>query len=107
MNGLDIVTINEAAEWVRIDYEEPMLEELIQVSYDYASGAIDNFAEKIKSAKFKRKLKLFMQNVVVSLYEDRGMVGGVTAESKDNKMKYINGSILLQLQYGTYLETDL
>jgi len=107
MNGLDIVTISEAAAWVRIDYEEPMLEDLIEVAFDYAVGAIDSFDDKLKSARFRRKLKLFMQNTVVSLYDDRGMMGGVAGESKDHKMKFINRSILFQLQYGTYLESDL
>ncbi|WMI80907.1 hypothetical protein [Anaerotignum sp. MB30-C6] len=107
MNGLDIVTSREAADWVRADYNDPVLEELIQVSYDYASGAIDGFDEKTKSAKFKRKLKLFMQNAIVSMYDDRGMIGGAAGESKEHKVKFINQSIFIQLQYGTYAETDL
>lgn len=99
---MDIVTVEEASDWLRIDYSEPVLKGLIQISYDILNDSIDDFDNKLKSAKFKRKLKLCMLNFIVSSYDDRGIVS-----DKEEKYRYINQSMLLQLQYGTYLESDV
>lgn len=106
---MEIVTLEEIKTFLRIDYDndDVFLTSLIQLAYDMAQDSIDNFSEKLNSSKFKRKLKLFMLNTIVSMYDDRGITASTAGESKEHKLKYINQTMLLQLQYGTYLETDL
>lgn len=98
---MEIVTKPEVFEWLRLDYDDPTVDSLIQSAYDIAEDAVDGFTEKLKSAKFKRKLKLFMLNCIVNMYDRRGMTSDT-----DDKLQYINATMLMQLQYGTYSETD-
>lgn len=98
---MDILTPQEVKEWLRIDYDDPMIDVLIQNAYDVAEGAIDGFVEKSKSARFRRKLKLFLLNYIVNAYEDRGI-----SPEPNSKMNFVNASLLMQLQYGTYSEDD-
>lgn len=101
--------MGEVKSFLRIDYDDDdaFLNNLIQLAYDVAQDSIDSFAEKLKSAKFKRKLKLFMLNTIVSMYDDRGIVASSAGETKQHKLKYVNQTMLLQLQHGEYLETDI
>lgn len=105
MIGTDIVTIAEAQEWARLDYDETMLESLILIAYDTIGDSIDNFNMKLLSAKFRRKLKLLMLNFLVSAYDERGLIVDTKA-SKEEKAKYLNHTLLFQLQYGSYQESD-
>ncbi len=98
----DILNKTDAAEWVRTDDTDPALDSLMLVAYDAAEDSVDDFAIKLKSAKFKRKLKLFMLNYIVSAYERRGL-----EEETNGKMLFVNSTLLMQLQYGTYTEDDL
>ncbi|MBW9154865.1 head-tail connector protein [Clostridium tagluense] len=102
MIGVDIINVIEVQQWVNIDYDENVLTDLINVAFDVISDSINSFTDKIKSAKFIRKLKLCMLNCILEMYNDRGMV-----QEKVDKIKYVNQSILFQLQYCTYLESDL
>lgn len=110
MAATDILTTAEANEWLRADGDDITIGMLIQAAYDAADGCIDGFADKLKSAKFKRKLKLFMLNYIVSAYDKRGLEDESerrTAEtSAGNKMDFVNATLLMQLQYGTYAEGD-
>lgn len=101
MKASDILTVDEAKEWNRIDYDEKVINDLIDVAYDIISDTIDDFIEKLKSAKFRRKLKLCMMNSIVDLYNSRG-----TTQEKEEKLKYINQTMLIQLKYGGYSEND-
>lgn len=114
MAATDILTTAEADEWLRVDGDDVTIGVLIQAAYDAADGCIDGFADKLKSTKFKRKLKLFMLNYIVSAYDKRGLedesAGAIEkrriADGAGNKMDFVNATLLMQLQYGTYLETD-
>ncbi|MBN3369091.1 hypothetical protein HYI19_18500 [Clostridium botulinum] len=96
-----ILTLQEAKEWLNLDYDEDNFTFLMQVAYDAVVDSIDNIEEKLKSAKFKRKLKLCVLNTLVNMHDDKGI-----STDKKEQYKYINQSMMLQLQYGTYLETD-
>lgn len=114
MAATDVLTVAEANEWLRLDDNDPVVESLIQVAYDTADGCIDGFADKLKSAKFKRKLKLFMLNYIVSAYDKRGLEDNNygtyekrgAADGAGSKMQFVNSMLLMQLQYGTYSEAD-
>lgn len=110
MPALDILTVADASQWVHVDGDDAVVEELIHAAYDAADGSIDDFTAKLKSAKFKRKLRLFMLNYVTSAYDKRGLESecdwrNSKAES-GSKMDFINATLLMQLQYGTYSEED-
>lgn len=101
MKASDILTVEEAKEWSRVDYDDNAIQDLINVAYDIISDSIDDFEEKLKSTKFKRKLKLCMMNSIAGLYDNRGIT-----QEKEDKLKYINQAILMQLKYGCYSNMD-
>lgn len=101
MIATDILSVADANAWLRLDDSEPVVGDLIQAAYDVADDSIDDFELKLKSAKFKRKLKLFMLNYVVSAYDKRGL-----EDDSNGKVQFVNATLMMQLQYGTYLETD-
>lgn len=99
----EILNKDDVVGWLRLDDDDdPTIDNLIQIAIDVAEGAIDGFVEKTKSSKFRRKLKLFLLNYIADAHDDRGFAG-----ENNDKMKYVNATLLMQLQYGTYSESDI
>lgn len=98
----DLLTLDEVKEWITLDYDEVNLNLLMQTAYDVVVDCVDNIETKLKSAKFKRKLKLCVLNTILNMRDDKGV-----SSDKEDKIKYVNSTMIFQLQYGTYLETDV
>jgi hypothetical protein len=78
------------------------LSDLIQVAFDLITDSVNEVEEKLKSKKFIRKLKVCVLASLTDMYDNRS-----TTTEKEEKYRFINQSLLLQLKYGMYLETDL
>lgn len=98
---MEILPTEEAAEWLRLDDNAPELEGLIQAAHDIAEGSIDGFEDKLKSARFRRQLKLFMLNCVVNLYDRRELTGDL-----EDRLQYTSATLMRQMQHGEYAEGD-
>lgn len=102
MKGIDILSVAEANDWVRAEGDDGTVARLIQSAYDYAQGAVDGFELKLNSDRFKRQLKELMLSIVTTKYDDRGYL---TAEKREPN--FLDQSIIAQLRYETYSESDL
>ncbi len=102
MKGIDILDAETAKEYLGIDYDETLLNDFIQGAFDIISDSVDNFEQKLVSAKFKRKLKLCMLSTVANIHDVRDLT-----TDKEDKLRFISQVMLLQLKYGEYTETDV
>lgn len=101
MNGSEILSFEDAQKFLKIDYEDSWIKELIEIAFDTISDAVDDFKEKLVSPKFKRKLKLTMLGTMANMYDHRELT-----TDKEERLSFVNQVMLLQLKYGTYSEND-
>lgn len=88
-----ILTLEEAKNYLRIDYEEDdsLLEILISSATSYLERAIDNFNEKIEDINFLNSSKILACVLVQEWYDNR-------EQSENKDLSYISRSLLTQLQ---------
>lgn len=101
MKGTDILSLVEAKDWIRLDYDEPVVEGLINLAYALIADSIDNFDIKILNENFKIKLKYCMSCSIVDMYDSRSSTITTNANTKE-QLKLINQNALMQLKYGVY-----
>lgn len=91
----DILTLEEAKNYLRIDYNEDdtLLQSLMIAAIDYLKDAIDDFDTKVEKDKFKSRAKIIALVLLQDWYDNREH-----AESKD--LTYTIRSMITQLQVG-------
>ena len=99
MSGADILPLEEAKLWVKVDYEDEdlIITELVEVAYDLIADSIDDFEIKITNDRFKRKLKYCMSCSLTNMYDERS-----STTDKTEQLKLTNQNALLQLKCGVY-----
>lgn len=95
----DILTLEEAKNYLRIDYNEDdtLLQSLMIVAIDYLRDAINDFDKKATKEKFIKRSKILACVLVQDWYDNREQ-----KESKD--LSYTARSLLTQLQVGDNFE---
>ena len=92
---IDILTLEEAKNYLRIDYEEDdsLLQSLLVAAMDYLRDSIDDFDTKIIKEKFINRAKILICVLIQDWYDNREQ-----KESKD--LSYTARSLMTQLQMG-------
>lgn len=92
---IDILTLEEAKNYLRIDYEEDdsLLQSLLVAAMDYLRDSIDDFDTKIIKEKFINRAKILICVLIQDWYDNREQ-----KESKD--LSYTARSLMTQLQIG-------
>ena len=95
----DILTLEEAKNYLRIDYDEDdlLLQSLLVATMDYLRDAINGFDKKATKEKFIKRAKILACVLVQDWYDNREQ-----KESKD--LSYTARSLLTQLQVGDNFE---
>ena len=95
----DILTLEEAKNYLRIDYDEDdtLLQSLMIAAIDYLRDAINDFDKKATKEKFIKRAKILVCVLVQDWYDNREQ-----KESKD--LSYTARSLLTQLQVGDNFE---
>ncbi|WP_462133182.1 head-tail connector protein [Peptostreptococcus stomatis] len=84
--------------YLRVDADEdiPLIKNLISASKTYLSGAIDNYAEKVKQDNFKSMADLVRLAMISEWYDNRVYV----KNDRYDKVSTMIKSLIHQLQYG-------
>ena len=95
----DILTLEEAKNYLRIDYNEDdtLLQSLMIAAIDYLKDAINDFDKKVTKEKFIKRAKIIICVLMQDWYDNREQ-----KESKD--LSYTARSLLTQLQVGDNFE---
>lgn len=90
-----ILTLEEAKNYLRIDYTEDdsLLQSLMTATVAYLRDAIDDFDTKATKEKFVKRAKILACVLLQEWYDNREQ-----RESKD--LSYTSRSLMLQLQNG-------
>ena len=91
----DILTLEEAKNYLRIDYDEDdtLLQSLMIAAIDYLRDAINDFDKKVEKEKFRNRARIIACVLLQDWYDNREH-----AESKD--FSYTVRSLMTQLQVG-------
>lgn len=81
-------------QYLRLDYEDSLVDNFILISESYLKDAIDNFDKKIKNEQFKAKAEMVQLVLIQELYDNRSQ-----AKKDTTDFSYVIRSIIYQLQY--------
>ena len=81
-------------QYLRIDYEDSLVDDFILISESYIENAIDNFDKKIKNEQFKAKAEMVQLVLIQELYDNRNQ-----AKKDSTDFSYVIRSMISQLQY--------
>ena len=84
----------KVSRYLRLDYEDILIGDLIEVSNGYLRDAIDNYDEKVKNESFKAKSEMVQLILIQELYDNRNQ-----AKKDSEDFSYIIRSMIMQLQY--------
>lgn len=85
--------------YLRVDADEdiPLIDNLMAASEAYLSGAIDDYAEKMKDSKFKSMADLVRLAMISEWYDNRVYV----KNDRYDKVSTMIRSLIHQLQYAS------
>ena len=81
-------------QYLRLDYEDSLVDNFILISESYLKDAIDNFDKKIKNEQFKAKTEMVQLVLIQELYDNRNQ-----AKKDTTDFSYVIRSMISQLQY--------
>lgn len=81
-------------QYLRLDYEDSLVDNFILISESYLKDAIDNFDKKIKNEQFKAKAEMIQLVLIQELYDNRSQ-----AKKDTTDFSYVIRSMISQLQY--------
>lgn len=81
-------------QYLRLDYDDSLVDNLILISEGYLKDAIDNFDKKIKNEQFKAKAEMVQLVLIQELYDNRSQ-----AKKDTTDFSYVIRSMISQLQY--------
>ena len=81
-------------QYLRLDYEDSLVDNFILISESYLKDAIDNFDKKIKNEQFKAKAEMVQLVLIQELYDNRSQ-----AKKDTTDFSYVIRSMIFQLQY--------
>ena len=85
---------DKAIQYLRLDYEDNLIDSFIEISEGYLRDAIDNYDEKIKNENFKAKSEMVQLVLIQELYDNRNQ-----AKKDSTDFSYVIRSMIAQLQY--------
>ncbi|NCI22156.1 phage gp6-like head-tail connector protein [Clostridium botulinum] len=96
---MDILTMAEVKEFLRLDYddEDNFLQLCIDNAEEYIRDAVDEFDTKMQIDRFKTKAKLFSLMLIQDMFDNRELM---TKDSE--KYKYIAKSLIMQMNLNSY-----
>ena len=81
-------------QYLRLDYDDSLVDNFILISESYLKDAIDNFDKKIKNEQFKAKAEMVQLVLIQELYDNRNQ-----AKKDTTDFSYVIRSMISQLQY--------
>lgn len=81
-------------QYLRLDYDDSLIDNFILISENYLKDAIDNFDKKIKNEQFKAKAEMVQLVLIQELYDNRSQ-----AKKDTTDFSYVIRSMIFQLQY--------
>ena len=81
-------------QYLRLDYDDSLIDNFILISESYLKDAIDNFDKKIKNEQFKAKAEMVQLFLIQELYDNRSQ-----AKKDTTDFSYVIRSMIFQLQY--------
>ena len=81
-------------QYLRLDYEDSLVDNFILISESYLKDAIDNFDKKIENEQFKAKTEMVQLVIIQELYDNRNQ-----AKKDSTDFSYVIRSMISQLQY--------
>lgn len=81
-------------QYLRLDYDDSLIDNFILISESYLKDAIDNFDKKIKNEQFKAKAAMVQLVLIQELYDNRSQ-----AKKDTTDFSYVIRSMISQLQY--------
>nr|DAX49776.1 MAG TPA: head tail connector [Caudoviricetes sp.] len=81
-------------QYLRLDYEDSLVDNFILISESYMKDAIDNFDKKIENEQFKAKAEMVQLVLIQELYDNRNQ-----AKKDSIDFSYVIRSMISQLQY--------
>ena len=81
-------------QYLRLDYEDSLVDNFILISESYLKDAIDNFDKKIENEQFKAKAEMVQLVLIQELYDNRSQ-----AKKDTTDFSYVIRSMISQLQY--------
>ena len=81
-------------QYLRLDYDDSLVDNFILISESYLKDAIDNFDKKIKNEQFKSKAEMVQLVLIQELYDNRSQ-----AKKDTTDFSYVIRSMISQLQY--------
>ena len=81
-------------QYLRLDYEDSLVDNFILISESYLKDAIDNFDKKMENEQFKAKAEMVQSVLIQELYDNRSQ-----AKKDTTDFSYVIRSMISQLQY--------
>lgn len=81
-------------QYLRLDYDDSLIDNFILISESYLKDAIDNFDKKIENEQFKAKAEMVQLVLIQELYDNRSQ-----AKKDTTDFSYVIRSMISQLQY--------
>ena len=81
-------------QYLRLDYDDSMVDNFILISESYLKDAIDNFDKKMENEQFKAKAEMVQLVLIQELYDNRNQ-----AKKDSIDFSYVIRSMISQLQY--------
>ncbi len=81
-------------QYLRLDYEDPLIDNFLLITEGYLKDAIDDFDKKMKNEQFKAKAEMVQLVLIQELYDNRNQ-----AKKDTTDFSYIVRSMITQLQY--------
>ena len=81
-------------QYLRLDYDDSLVDNFILISESYLKDAIDNFDKKIKNEQFKAKAEMVQLVLIQELYDNRNQ-----GKKDSTDFSYVIRSMITQLQY--------
>lgn len=84
----------KVSRYLRLDYDDSLIDSFIEVSENYLRDAVDDFDKKIKNEQFKAKAEMVQLVLIQELYDNRNQ-----AKKDSTDFSYVIRSMISQLQY--------
>ena len=81
-------------QYLRLDYEDPLIDNFLLITEGYLKDAIDDFDKKMKNEQFKAKAEMVQLVLIQELYDNRSQ-----AKKDTTDFSYVIRSMISQLQY--------
>ena len=81
-------------QYLRLEYEDPLIDNFLLITEGYLKDAIDDFDKKMKNEQFKAKAEMVQLVLIQELYDNRNQ-----AKKDTTDFSYIVRSMITQLQY--------